>query len=75
MSQLLSETHPAARIDALMAKIAEVYRSLPKRPELALHFREALSRHALPGGYVVKGASARLFAEGMGQYNRGETQC
>jgi hypothetical protein len=64
----------AARIDALMAELAELYRSLPKRAELALHFREALSRHALPGGYVVKGATARLFAEGMGQYNnRGET--
>jgi hypothetical protein len=65
----------AARIDSLMAELAEVYRALPKRPEIALHFRESLSRHGLPGGYCPKGATARLFAEGLSQYNRGETQC
>jgi hypothetical protein len=66
-----SITPSAAHVDALLAQVADAYKALPRRPHLAAKFREALARHALPGGYVPSGAIARPLSESL----NGETQC
>lgn len=60
---LIYQIAAAARIDALLEQAAIEYRSLPRRDFLALHFREALARVGLPGGYIRRGAVARPLSE------------
>jgi hypothetical protein len=63
----ISTPQAAERIDQLLELVALEYRALPRCHKL---FREALSRHALPGGYSRAGAVARPLSESL----KGEMQ-
>jgi hypothetical protein len=71
LSDSLIAQPPAERIDALLVEISTQYRALPKHPELALRFREALAHLNLPGGYARAGRVALSLSESL----QGEVQC
>jgi len=68
---LISPSRAAARIDELLSRVALEYPRLPRRRDLALLFRECLSAHGLPGGYIRPGAVARSLSESL----KGQGQC
>ncbi len=62
---------PAERIDALLERIAQEYRALPRRKHLKAEFRRALGRVGLPGAYCRPGEAATRLAESL----QGESKC